>query len=505
MQMRGLPAAMLLALLAPCVHAAAAPECGSLRLPTSVKGEILQQKMQPAGGFQPEGASRMENLPAFCRVVAVLKPTVQSQIRVEVWLPQNWNGKLMGVGNGGFSGSIAYAALADGLQRGYATASTDTGHEGSSGRFALEQPQKVIDFGYRAVHEMTLVAKRFVQDYYRNAAQHAYWVGCSAGGRQGLQSAQRYPEDYDGIVAGAPALDWTGRASSALRVAQAVRATPAARVDTRAMTLLHQAALAACDASDGLVDGVIESPQRCRFDPQVTRCTDSASGTSSADSSCLAPAQAEAARAIYEAPANSATGRAITGLYPGSELGWATWAGNQPFATAIDHFRYVVYADPAWSLQQFRFDRDAPRAEKQDDNTINALNPDLARFFQRGGKLLQYHGWSDPQISPGVSPQYYESVAARIGDMARVNASYRLFMVPGMAHCSGGDGASRFDMVPALENWVERGVAPGEIIAQRERGGAVDRTRRLCAWPRVARYDGSGDPNAAASFRCENP
>jgi feruloyl esterase len=338
-----------------------------------------------------------------------------------------------------------------------------------------------------------------VQDYYRHAAQHAYWVGCSAGGRQGLQSAQRYPEDYDAIIAGAPALDWSGRASSALRVAQAVRATPAARIDQRAMTLLHQAALAACDASDGLADGVIEAPQLCRFDPQATRCAEGASG------SCLATAQIEAARAIYDAPVNSVTGRAITGLYPGSELGWATWAGNQPFATAMDHFRYVVFGNPAWSLEQFRFDRDAARAEQQDDGTINALNPDLARFFERGGKLLQYHGWSDPQISPGVSPQYYESVAARIGDLARVNASYRLFMVPGMAHCTGGEGASRFDMVSALENWVERGLAPGEIIAERERGGAVDRTRRLCAWPRVARYDGKGDSNAAASFRCESP
>jgi feruloyl esterase len=346
---------------------------------------------------------------------------------------------------------------------------------------------------------MTLAARQLIGDYYARPAARSYWNGCSAGGRQGLQSAQRYPDDYDGIIAGAPALDWTGRASSALRVAQAVRATPLARLDTRAMTVLHRAALEACDARDGLADGVIESPQICRFDPQVARCAADASGN------CLATAQAEAARAVYAAPVNASTGRALTGLYPGSELGWSTWAGNEPFATAMDHFRYVVYGNPAWSLEQFRFDRDAPRAEEQDGGIINALNPDLSRFFQRGGKLLQYHGWSDPQISPGVSPQYYASVAARIGDMARVTASYRLFMVPGMAHCAGGDGASRFDLVPALENWVEHGIAPGEIIAQRERGGAVDRTRRLCPWPGAARYDGKGDPDAAASFRCENP
>jgi feruloyl esterase len=484
-------AVLLSALLAPlCAHAAVAPECGSLRLPRSIRGEIVQQQARAGGEFQPEDAAAMEDLPAFCRVVAVLRPAAQSQIRIEVWLPQDWNGKFMGVGNGGFSGSISYGALADGIRRGYATASTDTGHAGATGRFALGQPQKVIDFGYRAVHEMTAVAKRLVRDYYRNAAQRAYWVGCSAGGRQGLQSAQRYPEDYDGIIAGAPALDWTGRASSALRVAQAVRARPDAYLDAPAMTRLHQAALAACDANDGVTDGVIESPPRCRFDPQLAQ---------------LSAAQVEAARAIYDSPANATTGRAITGLYPGSEMGWATWGGKEPFVTAIDHFRYVVYGNPSWSLEQFRFDRDAVRAEAQDNGTINALNPDLTRFFRRGGKLLQYHGWSDPQISPGVSPQYYDSVVQRVGDRKRVEQSYRLFMVPGMAHCAGGDGASNFDMVSALERWVERGLAPGEIIAQRQRDGAVDRTRRLCAWPRVARYDGKGDPNVAASFRCEAP
>jgi feruloyl esterase len=484
---------LLAALLAPlCAQAAAAPPCGSLKLPRAITGEILQQQAREKGEFQPGNASAaiVENLPAFCRVVAVLRPVPQSRIRIEVWLPRDWNGKYLGVGNGGFSGSISYGALADGIRRGYATASTDTGHEGASGRFALGQPQKVIDFGYRAVHEMTTVARQLVSDFYAHPAQRAYWVGCSAGGRQGLQSAQRYPEDYDGIVAGAPALDWTGRASSALRVAQEVRARPDGFLDARAMTLLHQAALAACDAADGLSDGVIESPQRCQFNPQVAQ---------------LSAAQVETARAIYDSPVNSTTGRAITGLYPGSEMGWATWGGRAPFATAIDHFRYLVYGNPDWSLQQFRFDRDAARAETQDNGIINALNPDLTRFFQRGGKLLQYHGWSDPQISPGVSPQYYESVARRIGDLERVEQSYRLFMVPGMAHCAGGDGAGSFDMVSALERWVERGVAPSEIIAQRQRDGVVDRTRRLCAWPRAARYDGTGDPNVAASFRCETP
>jgi len=484
-------------LLAPAM-AWAAGDCAALALKSGTAGDIEQRQAVPAGDFQPEGAALLPGLPAFCRVTAVLKPVPGSEIRIEVWMPrEGWNGKLMGVGNGGFSGSISYAALADALKRGYATASTNTGHDGASGSFALGQPQKLIDFGYRAVHEMTLAARQLARDFYARPAAHAYWNGCSAGGRQGLQSAQRYPEDYDGIIAGAPALDWTGRASSALRVAQAVRATPESSLDATAMSLLHRAALAACDASDGLGDGVIESPQRCRFDPQVLQCQGDARA-------CLSAAQVQAARAIYASPVNPATGRPITGLYPGSELAWNTWAGNAPFGTAVDHFRYVVTGDANWAAEQFNFERDAARAETQDGNIINALNPDLSRYFRRGGRLLQYHGWSDPQISPGVSPQYYESVAQRAGGAQHISNAYRLFMVPGMAHCTGGDGASSFDMVAVLERWVEQGAAPEEVMAQRLRNGVIDRTRKLCAWPQAARY-GRGDPDSAASFTCAAP
>ena len=484
-----------LALLAGTAHAA---DCSALTLRGA--GSIEVRELVKAGGFQPEDSGPLSGLPAFCRVVAVLRPVPESAIRVEAWLPAvNWNGRLLGVGNGGFSGSISYAALADGLRRGYATASTNTGHDGSSGRFALNQPQQLIDFGYRAVHEMTLAARQFVADFYERPASRAYWNGCSAGGRQGLQSAQRYPEDYDGIIAGAPALDWTGRASSALRVAQAVRAQPGAFLDAQARSLLYRGALAACDADDGLADGVIESPQRCSFDPQALQCR---AGQSQG---CLSAAQVQAARAIYASPANPATGRAITGLYPGSEPGWNTWGGTAPFGTAVDHFRYIVNGDPDWSPESFRFDQDAPRAESQDANTINALNPDLSRYFRRGGKLLQYHGWSDPQISPGVSPQYHDAVAARAGGVERIRDSYRLFMVPGMAHCSGGDGASGFDMIPVLEAWVEQGKAPDAIPARRERNGVLDRSRVLCAWPAAARYSGTGDPADARNFRCVSP
>jgi feruloyl esterase len=429
----------------------------------------------------------------------VLNPVSGSEIRIEVWLPlRHWNGKFLGVGNGGFSGSISYSALAEGLKRGYVTASTNTGHDGSSARFALGQPQKVIDFGFRAVHEMTQASKHLLTDFYDRSAKYAYWSGCSAGGRQGLQSAQRYPADYDGIVAGAPALDWTGRASSALRVAHAVRAQSGAALNEVAMKTVHRGVLAACDADDGLMDGVISNPPQCEFDPQVLQCGTNETGN------CLMPAQVTAVRATYASPPNPVTGRQITGLSPGSELGWNTWAGTEPFATAVDHFRYVVHGDENWSPDSFRFERDAARAESLDGNTINALNAELRPYFRRGGKLIQYHGWSDPQISPRASPQYFDSVVRRLGNLKQVQDSYRLFMVPGMAHCAGGEGADRFDMLTALEGWIENGRIPDEIPAWRERQGRVDRRRRLCPYPSLSRFMG-GDANDVNSFRCVTP
>jgi feruloyl esterase len=421
----------------------AAADCANVQLLAGTKGLIVLRQ-QVSGSFTPATGVSQGQLPAFCRVAVVLTPTTHSLINAEVWLPEsNWNGKLMAVGNGGWTGSIAYPALAQ-------------------------------------------------------APRHGYWNGCSAGGRQGMQSAQRYPEDFDGIIAGAPALDWTGRAASSLRVAQAMRVTADSALDAEALSLLEKGALAACDAGDGLVDGVIEAPQHCRFDPGTLQCTvGSASG-------CLTAAQVAAARATYAAAANPATGRLITGLYPGSESGWATWGGAVPFATSMDHFRFVVTANPAWQLRDFNFSRDVARAEKQDANVINALNPDLRRFFRSGGKLLHYHGWSDPQISPGVSPQFHDAVVKRSGGI-NVSDSYRLFMVPGMAHCAGGTGTSTFDMVSALEQWVENDKAPSSISAQPRRDDRIDRLRPLCPYPQQASYDGKGDTALAESFRCVNP
>jgi feruloyl esterase len=291
------------------------------------------------------------------------------------------------------------------LERGYATASTDTGHTGNTASFAPGHPEKVVDFGWRAAHEMTMAAKRIVTAHYERAPRYSYWNGCSAGGRQAMQEAQRFPADFDGIIAGAPGLDWTGRAGQALRVAKALETSEPARLPQAARVPLHEAAVRACDASDGVKDGLIGDPERCRFDPAVLQCA-SASATD-----CLSPAQVETARLIYSSATNPKTGREVAGLLPGSELGWTDlgWTASAR-ATGLDQFRFIVFGDPAWTVARFDVDADIARADSVDGGTINALDPDLKPFFDRGGKLIQYHGWSDPQISPSSSTRYYRRV-----------------------------------------------------------------------------------------------
>ena len=513
----GWGSAIVLALVvAPVVASGADTACDKLNGLRYAGVTALQARAAEAGPPPAEAAptataatagpgAAPRTLPAFCRVTATLAPSSDSAIKVEVWLPAaGWNAKLLGVGNGGWTGSIAYAALIEGLQRGYATASTDTGHTGGSATFALGHPEKVVDFGYRAAHEMTVFAKRLVAAYYGSAQRHAYWNGCSAGGRQGLKEAQRFPEDYDGIIAGAPAADWTGRATAALRVAKALRKDKDSFIQPAGYASLHRAVLAACDSRDGVADGVLENPRRCDFDPAALAC-----GAEQTDA-CLTPAQVVAARTVYTAARNPATQREITSLYPGSELGWTTWGGAQAFSTAVDHFRYVVTGNAAWDAGSFDFDRDVVLAERVDADTINALNPDLGPYLRRGGKLLQYHGWSDPQISPGNSVQYYERVAqsqstSDKSGVDKLRAGYRLFMMPGMAHCSGGEGPDSFDKLGVLEQWVEKGIAPDSIVASKLKGGQVERTRPLCPYPQVARYRGAGSTDDAANFACGSP
>ena len=478
--------------------------CTSLHTLQLNDAEVTLAEVIAAGRFSPPDSDNTrpyQNLPEFCRVGLTLTPSPDSDIRVEIWLPTgNYNGKYLAVGNGAFTGNIRYTSMAEPLSRGYATSSTDTGHEGNTAAFGLGHPEKVIDFGWRAVHEMAVVSKQVIAAYYDSGPRYSYWNGCSAGGRQAMQEAQRFPLDFDGIIAGAPGLDWTGRAAAALRVAKELAANAPARLLDADRALLHTAALQACDANDGVTDGVIDSPQHCSFDPAQLQCS------ATQNSACLSPAQVQTAQLIYSSAVNPATGRAIAGLLPGSELGWTDlgWTASAR-DTGDEQFKYLVHGDPAWTVMQFDFGPDIARAEAMDNNTLNALNPDLGDFFRNDGKLIQYHGWSDPQISPANATQYYERVVDVFGNREAIHNNMRLFMVPGMAHCGGGNGPNSFDMISALENWVEQGQAPERIEAELLRDGEVVRSRPLCPYPEVATYTGAGSTDATASFVCRAP
>ncbi len=447
-------------------------------------------------GGTPSPAVALKDLPAFCRVAATLKPTSDSDIQIQVWLPAvGWNEKFQAVGNGGWAGSISYGAMAEALHDGYATASTDTGHVGGSGSFALGHPEKIVDFGYRSEHEMTVKAKALIEAFYGNPARMSYWNGCSTGGRQGLKEAQRYPDDYDGIIAGAPANPRTHLAFGTMWIAHANLKDPASYIPPAKYPAIHQAVLNACDALDGLKDGLITDPTRCHFDPQVIACA-------GADTSeCLTRPQMETVKRILSPSRNPRTGEEIfPGLEPGSELGWATLAGPQPFAAITDHFKYVVFKDPNWDWKTLNFDSDVTLADEVDNETINATDANLKPFFGRKGKLLLYHGWADQNVAPQSTINYYKRVVDTVGGERQTADSIRLFMAPGMAHCGGGEGPNTFDMMSAITDWRENGHAPERIIASR-----TGRTRPLCAYPQVATYKGSGSIDDARSFVCETP
>ena len=474
-------------------------------------GTITDAEIVDAGSYvRPETRSRpaaadqlFRVLPAFCRVAATLRPSDDSDIKVEIWMPVEkdiWNKKFQAVGNGAFTGSIRYISMARALARGYATSSTNTGHTGNTASFGLGHPEKVIDFGWRSVHEMTILAKHVISGYYDTPPEYSYWNGCSAGGRQGMKEAQRFPDDFDGIIAGAPGLDWTGRAAAAIRAEQFFEMNPTAKLSPAQRNLVHEAVLTTCDANDNIIDGIISEPERCLPDFAQLQCKENS------DDLCLSRIQIAAVRMLYASPANPATGRPITGLMPGSELGWTElgWTASAR-ATGLEQFRYLVFADPEWTIDRFNFETDIARAEEMDQNSLNALDPNLQPFFDSGGKLLQYHGWSDPQISPANTTQYYERVLDTIGTHELIHDSYRLFMAPGMAHCGGGNGPNTFDMLTTLEDWVENGNAPDFIVASKQRDGAIELTRPLCPYPQIAIYKGTGSTQRAENFTCQMP
>ena len=461
---------------------------------------------------------------SFCRVAGTSRPEAGSEIRFEVWLPpaDAWNGRFQGIGSGGSAGAIRYPQLAAAMRGGYAAVATDNGHTSTSGfdgSWSLGHPARLVDFGYRAQHEATVAGKAVTGAYYGRPADHSYFVGCSQGGHHALMEAQRYPDDYDGIVAGAPANYWIGLMTGELWAGLATTKTPGQDLPREKLPLLGAAVLEACDAIDGLGDGLIDDPRACDFDPGVLECA----GADGAD--CLTTGQVAAARAIYAGPVRPSTGEQIfPGYPPGSEWfeapdgrgGWGRyWSGiERPGGSTADFMRYSVFEDGDYDITGFDFDDDwvlantRPLGAGADDtlgSALNAVDADLSAFQARGGKLISYHGWADALITGLYAVEYYESVVAEQGGLEETADFYRLFMAPGVAHCRGGPGPDRFDAVTALERWVEDGVAPDRMVASKVVGGEVTRTRPLCPYPQVARYAGSGSIDDADNFACVAP
>ncbi len=507
--------------------ATAAP-CGDLGsfLP---KGSTVTTAEAVENGELTIAGKTVKGLPAFCRVSGSLHPTPDSDIRFEVWLPASgWNGKFHGVGNGGFAGTINYAGLIDAVKNKYATASTDTGHAdavNTNASWALNHPEKIIDFGYRGIHETTLAAKATIKGFYGEAPKKSYFNSCSNGGRQALMEAQRYPADYDGIIAGAPAYAWTNLLSSGGLSLRLTLAEAGAYFGPKKLPAIQAAALEQCDAADGVKDGVIENPMACQFHPAVLLCKGEETDA------CLTPAQLKAVASNYE-PLHDAKGNVtFPGMAPGGEAdpgAWANWiTGTEPekgsarFGFVTNFFKYIVYSDPQWSYKTFDLNRDLAAANQKAGAALNAASPDLSAFQKRGGKLLMYHGWSDAAIPGASSVKYYDEVVAKLG-ASTASSFTRLYMVPGMGHCAGGSGTSSFgqggtpagdrftNIDAALEAWVEQSLAPDSIIAAKPKSPAnpsagVARTHPLCPWPQIAKYKGAGNPDEASSYSCSKP
>ena len=472
-----------------------------------------------SGKLMPPYGAALADLPAFCRVVGLMRPTSDSVIRFEVWLPSaGWNERLMGVGNGGFAGSIAYGQMASALRLGFAVAGTDTGHEGEAqdAGWAYRHPEKIADFGYRGLHLMTLQAKSVVAAVYGKAAGHAYFDACSDGGREALMEAQRFPEDYDGILAGAPANNWTRLLTSSIDIAQTMYGDPAGYISTMKLPTINHAVLAACDALDGVKDGIVSNPEKCKFNPTTLLCKGEET------LGCLTAPQVKTLTKLYAGGVTRDGSPIFPGLMPGSELpGWPAWVtGSGPgggAGYAANYFRYMVTGDPKWEILNADAGAMLKQAQTVTGHDVDAVDPDLSKFVARGGKLIIYHGWNDPAISPVNSIAYLSSVRQKMG--ASVDTSVALYMVPGMEHCVGGSGPSNFGqlglspargsgsgMLDVLEGWVEKAVAPGPVLTAKFTGpgkaAVATMTRPLCPYPQTAKYDGKGDPNAPESFAC---
>jgi hypothetical protein len=502
---------------------AQAADCGALRQIKLPDTTITMAERVVSGTVAvPTNTSPVQGLPAFCRVAGVMRPTSDSEIRFEVWLPENdWNGRFLGVGNGGFAGSIGYQGLAGNLRRGFATAGSDAGHMGEAedASWAFGHPEKVKDFGWRAVHLTAQVAKEVVEAYYGRAAKKAYFDSCSDGGREALMEAQRFPEDYDGILAGAPANAWTRMLGAGLDVTQKTMGDPRSYISAMKLPAIERAVLKQCDALDGVEDGIINDPAKCRFDPAVLLCK----AEESPD--CLTEQQVDSLKKFYAGGTDEHGNSIFPGLAMGDEAeGWTDWVlGHGPGSGAGVHylqnyFRYIVMDDPKWSILTANVDTSLAKATEKTAAELDATNPDLSRFAARGGKLIMYHGWNDPAISPWNSIAYYESVRKQMGGQ-RTESFMRLYMAPGVEHCVGGPGPSffgqlglptakgpKFGLFDALQDWVEKDIPASDVVATKYSGPPAEKnvsmTRPLCPYPTVAAYKGTGDTRDTANFVC---
>jgi feruloyl esterase len=452
-------------------------------------------------------ADAATSIAAHCEVTATITPASGSHIGVVYRLPQNWNGKLLGLGGGGWAGNTRIDAAAPGLARGYATAQTNAGHDGTDvwDTSWAARADAVTDFSFRAIHLMTTVGKMVVAKYYRRPQSRAYFQGCSTGGRQGLMEVQRFPGDYNGVIAGAPVYSLVTQTSALLR--NLAFAAPGAGLSTALLARLNEAALAACDAQDGLQDGIVTDPRRCSFDPAALLCREGAASTD-----CLSDSQVKAVRAVYDGVKTSAGYIAAYPLSRGSEAGWSRFVAVAPDAGAkpgsgapgagLANLRAALLGDPDFDLAAFNVDRDfATVRASAFARSYEASDPDIAAFVRGGGKLILWHGFDDPGPSPLATIDYFEGVQRTTGPKVKaLAANVRLFIAPGVYHCRGGPGADQFDMLATLDQWVESGHAPDTIRASRADGRL---SRPLCAYPTLPRYQGAGDPNDAASFHCK--
>jgi feruloyl esterase len=503
-------------------RAPAAATCESLAALKLPQTTIAVAAPVAVGQFQPPTGQSIRVPAAACRVTGSIKPSSDSDIRFEVWMPaSDWNGKMQGIGNGGFAGDIWFGSLAALSAQGYAAVSTDTGHAANAldASWALGHPEKVIDFGHRAIHEAAVAAKAIIEAFYGNRPSRAYFASCSNGGRQALMEAQRYPDDYDGILAGAPANYWTHNLTVGL-ADFAIQSDPARSLSPAKLAAIEAEALAACDADDGVQDEVIENPAHCKFNPSALLCP----GTET--NACLTAGQIEGLKKMLAGPQLSSgktifPGHAVGGMtgadgWPGWITGSGSGARGAGPTLGIGFYTNMVFERADWDPRTFSIDRDLKVADEKLAATLNATDPDLSRFSRRGGKLIVYHGWSDAAIAPANAIDYYNSVAARMGT-ASTGSFMRLYMVPGMQHCADGPGVTNFGQVgpapadrahnilTALRAWVEDNVAPQEIIATKYRPGStteVVRTRPICPYPQVARWNGAGSTDDAANFTC---